>query len=787
MEVEANGKTFEFPDGTPPELIGDAIDEYFASLGGQSSTAAQMAQQEPAQAGFDAGFGDALADTGKGILGAGINLANIPAELHDAIVSAGAWAGGKLGVGDGTYQPAPRLTQGTIEELTGADKGSLSPEMLGGKILAEVLPYFAGGVGKLGTKGATEAEKIAQRVAQIVSENAGGVGRTEKIAQGTARLAKENAVGALAGTSGTDTDAGDFAERLGVDMALGGAANAIFKGIGKGVSKLRGTASTEPTVALTQDAIEQNLREASTQRKPELASTLEGLSVNPEKDVVAAAERLGVADELLPSHFSGNEQYVAVEQALKSRVGSSLSVQENSAISSLAKKAGEMIDEVSGAPDALAMGSRFEENLNRNMHALERRSDALFKNVDANISPRMQVNASNTEDMVNGLADDLGGWENLSPVEKQVFKAVNPDPQSGSVLTYAYLNRQRRMIGAALQKNQGPYKDADRAVLRQLYGSLSQDIRNAIPEGSVRRNFEVATRLVAMRKGLEERSINLLGKTLNGDVVYKASNSLRTMQKGDGKAFRDMVANIPSRQMRQEIFATALRDMLSSGKRGADFNPGGFADWWQNMQASGQLRQLAKVLPREMMTGLADVYTVARGIQKAKSKEIATGRLKEFTDRFDKVTGLANVIDKYSGVIAGAAGSAGGTVGRMTAGAIAEKIASMARKAGGAESSAAADALISSPAFREAAKTARNGHLSEADRIIRRSAEWQRFYEQLSDNQKRAINRVGIMGLWHGSDEKKERSVNYNDLTPDERQRLRDVGMERFLNEKFGY
>jgi hypothetical protein len=39
MEVTANGKTFTFPDGTDPELIGDAIDEYFVSQPAQASPA----------------------------------------------------------------------------------------------------------------------------------------------------------------------------------------------------------------------------------------------------------------------------------------------------------------------------------------------------------------------------------------------------------------------------------------------------------------------------------------------------------------------------------------------------------------------------------------------------------------------------------------------------------------------------------------------------------------------------------------------------------------------------
>lgn len=56
MEVTANGKTFTFPDGTDPELIGDAIDEYFSSQSSddvpvgapqQTSTKSQSVEESP--------------------------------------------------------------------------------------------------------------------------------------------------------------------------------------------------------------------------------------------------------------------------------------------------------------------------------------------------------------------------------------------------------------------------------------------------------------------------------------------------------------------------------------------------------------------------------------------------------------------------------------------------------------------------------------------------------------------------------------------------------------------
>lgn len=104
--------------------------------------------------------------------------------------------------------------------------------------------------------------------------------------------------------------------------------------------------------------------------------------------------------------------------------------------------------------------------------------------------------------MLEKIADDLGGWDNLDPIEKRVFTAINPGPDS--ILTYANLNRQRRLVGDALNKKQGPYKDADKEALSRLYGALAEDQKSVLSNTGYLRDFEVAQRLVAMRKKLRK-------------------------------------------------------------------------------------------------------------------------------------------------------------------------------------------------------------------------------------------------------------------------------------------
>ncbi|EFB4555267.1 DNA transfer protein [Escherichia coli] len=191
-----------------------------------SSNQPTQNQRQPVeqQDGFMSDLGEAVKETGRGLVQAGVNVANIPASVADAVTSTAAWAGGKLGIGDGTYQPAPRVTTQGLEQAFGLQQGALTPQTTEGRVFAEALPYLA----TVGVGGAsTQAPTLAGR-----------------ITQGAARLLAENAVGSLAANS-EKNDAGKLATDIGVGMLTGGAVNTVAKGLERGITAFKGDIAPE--------------------------------------------------------------------------------------------------------------------------------------------------------------------------------------------------------------------------------------------------------------------------------------------------------------------------------------------------------------------------------------------------------------------------------------------------------------------------------------------------------------------------------------------------------------
>ncbi|WP_156315717.1 lytic transglycosylase domain-containing protein [Kluyvera genomosp. 1] len=197
-------------------------------------------------------LGNAAAETGRGLLQAGVNLANIPASVADAVTSAGAWAWQKLGIGDGTYQPAPRVTTQGLEQGLGLQQGDLTPQTTAGKVFSEALPYLTPiGVGGGASKAAALAERLAPQVlgagARMASSSAAGV--PGRVAQGASRLIAENTVGSLAANSEKD-DAGALATDLGLGVGVGGAVNQLGRAAGAVYRGARGSIAPEAQQAI---------------------------------------------------------------------------------------------------------------------------------------------------------------------------------------------------------------------------------------------------------------------------------------------------------------------------------------------------------------------------------------------------------------------------------------------------------------------------------------------------------------------------------------------------------
>lgn len=235
-EQKAQAQEQYFNEVVAPQAGNDAEQakqDFYAAY--PPPTTQQSAQQTPEQAqsqqqgGFMSDLGSAAAETGRGLLQAGVNLANIPASMADAVASAGAWAGQKLGIGDGTYQPAPRVTTQGLEQDLGLQQGALTPQTTEGKIFAEALPYLT----------PVGAERIAAQAPSIAG----------RVAQGASRLLAENAVGSLAANSERDNPEA-LATDLGTGVVLGGVINQLGRAAGAAYRGVRGKIAPEAQQAI---------------------------------------------------------------------------------------------------------------------------------------------------------------------------------------------------------------------------------------------------------------------------------------------------------------------------------------------------------------------------------------------------------------------------------------------------------------------------------------------------------------------------------------------------------
>ncbi|HDC1792234.1 TPA: lytic transglycosylase domain-containing protein [Salmonella enterica] len=235
-EQKAQAQEQYFNEVVAPQAGNDADKAKQAFYAAYPPPTTQQPAQQPQelaqpqqQGGFMSELGNAAAETGRGLLQAGVNLANIPASMADAVASAGAWAGQKLGIGDGTYQPAPRVTTQGLEQDFGLQQGALTTQTTEGKIFSEALPYLT----------PVGAERIAAQAPSIAG----------RVAQGASRLLAENAVGSLAANSERDNPEA-LATDLGTGVVLGGAINQLGRAAGAAYRGIRGTIAPEAQQAI---------------------------------------------------------------------------------------------------------------------------------------------------------------------------------------------------------------------------------------------------------------------------------------------------------------------------------------------------------------------------------------------------------------------------------------------------------------------------------------------------------------------------------------------------------
>ncbi|ELY3771375.1 phage DNA ejection protein [Cronobacter dublinensis] len=467
-----------------------------------SSVTPQPAQQ---QGGIMSDLGNGLSETGRGLLQAGINVANIPAELTDAVTSAAAWAGNKLGIGDGTYQPAPRVTTQGLEQDFGLQPGTLTPQTSEGRIFAEALPYLT----PVGIeRAATAAPTLAGR-----------------IAEGGSRLLAENAIGSLAANSDKN-DAAALATDLGIGVGLGAAANGVARAAGAGYRALTGSMAPEAAQAI---------RFAEQNNVP-LTTT----------DVIPPASRVGRAAQTTAENipFVGTSGMRAAQQESRSQL-----------VQDFANRFGEyspaeVVNSLKSKSSGIrkAAGNRLEQVQNA-MAGINIQPSRAIQQIDEEISSMQKL---------GGAADN----ETISKLKTYRDELTrNAGPSGPVAMDLQQLSALRSQFRQDVKGERQVLIDRSQAAVNRVYKAMTGDIDSAIGKNlgsDTLRRYKQANAVYA-DEATKLQNTRLKNVLMKGDLTPEVvNNMLFSKNRSEIQSLYNSVGQAGRVQMRNGIIGKAM-------------------------------------------------------------------------------------------------------------------------------------------------------------------------------------------------------------------------------------
>lgn len=454
----------------------------------------------------------------------------------------------------------------------------------------------------------------------------------------------------------------------------------------------------------------------------------------PDAETVAAAERLGIRDYLQPDHVTTNQAFRELAQAAKSVPGSEGRAAELQGLEQVGKRADDLITELGGTKDLSTVSSAVKAQMEGTQTELEARANKLYGDLRDAVPAKTGAPARNVLDFVEQRAKDLGGRENLTPMEKQILGKLTPKPvtnEAGQVVgktqpTYALLDDVRKDLGAAARAA-GPFKDADTGLAKKLYGLLSDDQAAVVGRLGMGDTYNAARQAVAVRKGLEDDMTSLFGKALDRSLVGELSGAVTALSKGDADRLVRTIKAVPE-QMRETVVASGLSSAFGRSARDGAINFNSFTKWYDGLQQNQQAyAALMSNLPQSARQQLRDLYLVSRGISSASRERILTGRIQAVTQDLQGADSLmANLYGFAKRASVGAAAEAVTTPLGMPGAGLASGITSALAR-GKPNVVKAVDAVIASPEFVEAAKTAGKAGQEQAARRLAYSKQFTKF------------------------------------------------------------
>lgn len=371
--------------------------------------------------------------------------------------------------------------------------------------------------------------------------------------------------------------------------------------------------------------------------------------IDADPEFFKALDELGVKEKGLPSSASKNRQYQETEQALKKMPGSDLSKKEFDQILELQVIADNLIEDFGGKLDKSELSISLANDADRAIDNLSKVTESAYKGIAESIPKQTLSKMENIGGYVRQELSDLGGdISQLSSLEKRLLS------MSENGATYHALDKIRKEVGATIGKKSDKYKSEDTAFLKRIYSKLTDDQEIVANDLGMSDAWKGAKELVIQRKGLEDKSIAMFGKSLSDAFMPKIGQAIKNLTKGDYKKFNELIGSVPEGR-KQEVIISALNDVFTMGSRKEkQLNVAGYADWYNGLSKNKRLKgEIYKRIPKELRVKLDAMGKVTNGIRNAQAAAPVGGQVMANSNVFNKVAnGVAErFLTKLPGII----------------------------------------------------------------------------------------------------------------------------------------
>jgi len=655
--------------------------------------------------------------------------------------------------------------------LTGLVGGVVPPAIAGVKAVSNAIasPVKAA-LSKL-TGAAPQVEAASQALSQDVAQ---GARAAENAVPATAAVPESSALNAAQATEVAPASVNN------APMVQSGASEAAPIGVNPNSVSVPPSATVVPTAApalqaaeVTPMTLKQTAKTATKAAEGGIGSkkALESLAdqAAPNKKTVEAAQRLGVEQDLQPDHVTTNQVYRELSQAAKSIPGSAAHADEIKGLANVAKRADDLITQLGGTHDFSDLSQHVQKNLQNIRDNLETKANDYYDQLKQVIPREDRVFPQNTRDWIEQQAQELGGTENLSSLQKNVWNKLVKgrgvpadyiDPQYNILQyiqegkargmapsdiinytkrkiadssfkdqpTYALLDQVRRDVGDAARMR-GPFSDANTGEAKKLYSIISADQEQIAKQYGVSDLFNQAKATVQLRKSIEDDITSLFGKNLSGSLVGDLDRSIKLLSSGDTSKFIQMIQAIP-KDMRPDVVASGLATAFGKSSKNQAINFNSYARWYEGLLKNKRAHAAIMTnLPTKARKQLSDLYRVSSDIAKASKERITTGRLQSAKEAFE---GGENLIGKAYDLARrkGVAMAAGGATSLISP-KLGVVVASILTKGPKTPAIEAVDKLLVSPEFKKAVVQASHGKAQVAAKQLAKSPVFSNFVFKL--------------------------------------------------------